>query len=237
MKREHILPIAIIVLGVLLGVTISAWAGALGKADAEAARTVLLQKELVVIEENNDSLKIDLAQADSARAQQVRLDSIRFAELDQENENLQRTIGALAAQDQANAESIDEALLDLGAVLSLEAMPALRELQTAYQVRIDGLNGQIIGLTGVVTNRESRIVILEGELVEEREDRAAADVLLGGLGVQIGQQAEIIDTQVLEISALRDAVAPGFIKRIFQMPEVVIIGAVIGGGIVYATTR
>ena len=225
-----VLPVLVIV---ALASAARSYAGALGRADAADARAVELTVEIDSIADSNVDLQELLADADSAKAIQARADSVRIAELAIETEALERTVRDLAAADRLAAESVDAALRDLGAVLAPSAMPALRTLQSAYQARITGLDGQIVALTSIVDAKDEEIEILGVELIAERFARSAADELLRGLRVELVVQGEIVETQVIEIDALRDAVAPGFFLRIWQHAELALGAAVFGGAVVY----
>ena len=223
---KWIVPVLVIV---ALGSAVRAYAGALGRADAAADRVEKLEVELALIEDSNESLEEALADADSSKAVQARADSLRLAELAFETEELERTVRDLAAEDRRNAEGVNVALRDLGAVLLPGAVPALRQLTGAYETRITGLSDQVVALTGIVAAKDENIEILEAELGAERFARSAADELLRGLRVELRLQVEIIETQEIEIGALRDAVAPGFLLRFFQNIELVI--ASVGAGV------
>ncbi len=211
--RKWVVPVLLIL---ALGYAVRAYAGALGRADAEAVRSVELTVELDSIADSNVELQELLADADSSNAVQARADSVRLAELEEETDQLERTIRDLAAEDRQNAEGVDAALRDLGAVLSPGAVPALRQLQSAYEVRITGLSDQVVSLTGIVDAVEEEKEILTAELAAERFARGLADGVASGLRGQIVVLEERDASRVIEIGALRDAVAPSFFTRLGQ---------------------
>ncbi len=132
-------------------------AGALGQADAAGALALQLSVRLADVEDSNESYAEALADADSSNAAQARADSVRLAELALETEQLERTVRDLAADDRRNAEGVDVALRDLGAVLSPGAVPALRQLQSAYEARISGLSDQVVALAGIADAKDEEI--------------------------------------------------------------------------------
>ena len=192
------------------------YAGALGRADAADALTIQLAVRLMEEGDSTAVLEEALADADSSKADLARVGSARIAELEVKNEGLERTVRDLAADDRRNAEGVDAALRDLGAVLSPGALPALNQLTSAYEVRITGLSEQVVALTDIIELRDERIEMVEAELAAERFARGLADGVSSGLRRQLAVQAEIVESQEIEIGALRDAVAPGFFKRLGQ---------------------
>ncbi len=224
-----ILPV--LAIAVLAGVAKS-YAGALGRADAADALTLQLAVRLMEEGDSTEILEHALADADSSKAAQARAHSLQLAEVAFENEELERTVRDLAADDRRNAEGVNVALRDLGAVLSPGAVPALRQLTSAYEVRITGLSDQVVALKGIIELRDERIEIVEAELVAERFNRGLADGVSSGLRSQLKVQGEIVDTQSIEIDALRKAVAPGFFKRLGQNAQLALGAAVFGGAVV-----
>lgn len=67
------------------------------------------------------------------------------------------------------------------------------------------------------------------EALDERKDQAHARTVAAF-------QAEIMIKDQI-ITELTNVVAPSFITKIFDMPEVALVGAVIGGGLVYVAVR
>lgn len=227
---KWIVPIAVIVF--LLWRVSLVFAGLIDEANDARDVTQRLQTELAVLERDTvrmsrarDSTVAATALADSAAA-------VERAELAGRNQELEGTIRDLSAQDAVNEESVDVALRDLGAVLSPEAVPALRAYTAAWQTRVAGLQSIILIDDSVKANLRTEIVVVEGERDRAIERESAANVLLAGLRPIIVQQDSIIDSQSIEIGALRAAVVPGFIQRIIQMPEVALVGAVLGAGLV-----
>ncbi len=223
---KWIVPVLLIL---ALGQAVRARAAALGRADAADARAVELTVELESIADSNVDLQELLADADSSNAELVRAGDVRIAELGLENERLERTVRDLAADDVQNAEDVDVALRDLGAVLAPSAVPALRQLTGAYEARITGLSDQVVALTDLNDAKDEEIEILEAELASERFARGLADGVASGLRNQIVVLEERDEARVLEIDALRDAVAPAFLLRIWQNVELV-VGA-LGAGV------
>lgn len=216
-----------------LGFTVTAYASALGRADAAAVLVKDLKEDLKAIATSNEGLEDALATADSSKAARAHADSIRLVEMADETRDLERTIRDLAAEDRQNADSVEAALRDLGAILPLDALPALQRLQSAYGAQLTGLSSQIVTLTNVVSLRDERIGIIEGELVEERSARSAADALLDGLRTEIVTADQVIEKQGVEIDALRDAVAPAFFKRLWQNAELAAGAAIFGGAVIH----
>ena len=208
------------------------YAGALGRADAADALTIQLAVRLMEEGDSTAVLEEALADADSSKAAKARADSVRVAELEVENEELERTVRDLAAADRRNAEGVDVALTALAAMLAPEAMPALRKLTGAYGARITGLSEQLVALAGIVELRDERIEIVEGELADEQFARGLADGVISGLRGELITQAEIVESQAVEIDELRDAVAPGFFQRLGQNAELALGAAVFGGAVV-----
>ncbi len=208
--------VALIVVLVALGWTYRLYANALATADVAAAASVVLVAERDAVADLNEDLTDELAAADTAAAARARADSTAIAELDRENQELEGTIRDLSAQDAVNEESVDVALRDLGAVLNPEAVPALRAYTMAWQTRLVGLQDIILIDDSVKANLRTEIALVEGQLVTERTNRSAADVLTAGLRVQIVTMEELDVERVIEIDALRLAVAPSFFQKIFQ---------------------
>ena len=225
-----IIPVLLIV---ALGFTVRAYAGALGRADAAAERVEELEVERAAIAESNVFLQKTLAAADSGKAEQARADSARIAELALETEELERTVRDLAADDRQHAEDVEAALSALEARLSPVDVPALRRLRGAYETRLTGISDQVVALSGVVEAKDERIGLLEGELNSERLARWAADQFIVGLRFELGVQDEIVLVQAVEISALRDAVVPGFFSRLRQNAELVLGTAALAGVVTF----
>ncbi|KKL65890.1 hypothetical protein LCGC14_2150440 [marine sediment metagenome] len=230
---KWIVPVLLIL---ALGHTVRARARALGQADAAGALALQLSVRLGEVEDSNESLEEALADADSMKAAQARSDSVRIAALARETEQLERTVRDLAAADLRNAESVGAALRDLEAVLPREALPALRGLTGAYETRISGLSDQVVALTANVAAVEEEKEILAAELAAERFARGLADGVNSGLRRQVVVLEERDEARVVEIDALRDAVAPGFLVRLWQNAELAVGAAVFGGSLVYLAT-
>lgn len=223
---KWIIPVAVIAF-LLWRVTL-VFAGLIDEANDARDNTLRLQAEIIALEEDTvrfsqakDSTDAATALADSAAA-------VERAELAADNEALEGTIRTLSAQDAVNEEDVDVALRDLGAVLNPEAVPALRVYTAAWQTRVAGLQAIIVVDDSVKMNLRTEITVVEGERDRALDRESAANVLLDGLRPLIVQKDSIIASQVIEIGALRSAVAPGFIQRILQMPEVAAVGAVAG---------
>ncbi len=223
---KWIIPVAVIAF-LLWRVTL-VFAGLIDEANDARDNTLRLQAEIIALEEDTvrfsqakDSTDAATALADSAAA-------VERAELAADNEALEGTIRTLSAQDAVNEEDVDVALRDLGAVLNPEAVPALRVYTAAWQTRVAGLQAIIVVDDSVKMNLRTKITVVEGERDRALDRESAANVLLDGLRPLIVQKDSIIASQVIEIGALRSAVAPGFIQRILQMPEVAAVGAVAG---------
>ncbi|MDK1102510.1 MAG: hypothetical protein QGD93_02635 [Actinomycetota bacterium] len=212
------------------------YAGALGRADAADALTIKLADRLAEEGDSTETLEHALADADSDKAALARVNAARIAALALENEELERTVRDLAAADRRNAEGVDVALTALAAMLAPEAMPALRKLTGAYETRITGLSDQLVALAGIVELRDERIEILEGELAAERFARGLADGVSSGLRGELVTQAEIVDSQAVEIDELRDAVAPGFFKRLGQNAGLAAGASAFGAAVVFLAT-
>ena len=219
-----------------VGSAARARATAVGQADAAGALALQLSLRLGEAEDSTVVLEEALAGADSTKDAQARADSVRLAELALETEGLKRTIRELAAADVQNAEDVNVALRDLGAVLAPSAVPALRRLQGAYQTRITGLSDQIVDLTDIVEAVEEEKEILEAELASERFARGLADGVTSGLRDQVVVLEERDEARVIEIGFLRDAVAPSFFTRLGQNAGLAIGAAVFGGALVYLAT-
>ncbi len=230
---KWIVPVLLIV---ALGSAVRARATALGQADAAGALALQLSVRLGEAADSTEALEELLAVADSSKAEQARTDSVRIAELAIETEELERTVRDLAAEDVQNAEGVDVALRDLGAVLAPSAVPALRQLQGAYEARISGLSDQVVTLTSIVDAKDEEIEILTVELAAERFARGLADGVTSGLRDQIVVLEERDAARVIEIGALRDAVAPSFFTRLGQNAGLAIGAAVFGGSVVYFAT-
>ena len=127
---------------------------------------------------------------------------------------------------------MEAAVRDVGAVRSPGALPALNQLTSAYEVRLTGLSDQVVALTGIIELRDERIEIVEGELADEQFARGLADGVISGLRGELITQAEIVESQAVEIDELRDAVAPGFFQRLGQNAELALGAAVFGGAVV-----
>ena len=112
-------------------------------------------------------------------------------------------------------------------------MPALRALTGAYEDRVTGLSEQVVALTGIIDAKDEQLGILEVELVAERFARSVADALTAGLRVQIVVLQELSATQAIEIDALRDAVAPGFLLRLWQNAELAVGFTAFGATLMY----
>ncbi len=230
---KWIVPVLLIV---ALGWTVRASARALGQADAAGALALQLSVRLGEAADSTEELEELLAVADSSKAEQARADSVRLAELALETEALERTVRDLAAEDVRNAEGVGVALRDLGAVIAPSAVPALRRLTSAYEVRLTGLSDQVVALTGIVEAVEEEKEILEAELAAERFARGLADGVSSGLRGQVVVLEERDEARVVEIGALRDAVAPSFFTRLGQNVGLAIGAAVFGGAVVFLAT-
>lgn len=230
---KWIVPVLLIV---VLAFAARAYAGALGRADAAADRADELTVELALVEDSNESYEQALADADSAKLVRTWAAVLRIVELDRETKALERTVRDLAAADVQNAEGVDAALRDLGAVLSPGAVPALRQLQDAYEVQLSGRSDQIVALTDHVAAVEEEKEILVVELAAERFARGLADVVASGLRGQIVVLEERDVARVIEIGSLRDAVAPSFFTRLGQNAGLAIGSAVFGGALVFLVT-
>lgn len=200
--------------------------------DANDARDVTRRLQTEIVELERDTVRFSRARDSTVAAHAVlaAADSVELAGLASDNAALEGTIRDLSAQDAVNEESVDEALRDLGAVLNPEAVPALRAYTAAWQTRLVGVQATFAALDSINANLRTEIVVVEGQRDRSIERESAADVLLAGLRPLIVQKDSIIASQSIEIGALRALVAPSFIKRILQMPEVVLVGAVIGAG-------
>ena len=207
--------------------------------DANDARDVTRRLQTEIVELERDTVRFSRARDSTATATAI-ADSLSVEERDElarRNEGLEGTIRELTVQDAVNEESVDGALRDLGAVLNPGAVPALRAYTAAWQTRLGGFQSRIVISDSLMANLRTEIVVVEGQRDRAIERESAADVLLAGLRPLIVQKDSIIASQVIEIGALRDLVAPSFIKRIMQMPEVALAGAVIGAGVVLLAIR
>ncbi len=225
-----IIPILVIA---ALAFAAKSYAGALGRADAAGALTLQLAVRFAEEQDSTAALEDALAEADASKAEQARAHSVQLAELALENEELERTVRDLAAADSANAEGVNVALYDLTVGLAPEALPALRRLVAAYGARFTGLYDQAVTLTGIIELRDERIEILEAELAAERFARGLADGVSSGLRNQLKVQAELVDSQEIEIGALRDAVAPGFFTRLGQNAGLAVGSFAFGATVAY----
>ena len=219
-----------------LGFTVRAYTGALARADAAAERVEELKVVRASLAESNATLAAALADADSSKAEQARVDSIRIAELALETEELERTVRDLAAADSIAAESVEAALRDLEVELAPEALPALRRLTSAYEARITGISDQVVVLTGIVDLKDEEIRLLGVDLGLEKFARSAADQLLDGLRSELLVQGKVVNAQAIEIDALRDAVAPGFFLRLWQNAELAGAVAAAAAAVTYLAT-
>jgi len=216
------------VVGFLLFRVSLVFAGLIDEANDARDNTARLEAEIVALEE--DTVRFSQAK-DSTAAAHFILDAVAAverAELANENEVLEGTIRALVAADSVNEESVDVALRDLGAVINPEAVPALRAYTGAWQMRLAGFQTRIVVSDSIMMNLRSDIEVVEGQRNRALVRETAANVLLDGLRPLLVQKDSIIASQNMEIGALRSAVAPGFIQRILQMPEVAAVGAVAG---------
>ena len=228
---KWIVPVAVVTF-LLWRVTL-VFAGLLGEANDARDNTRRLEDAIVELE--RDTVRFSQSK-DSTEAAHVIADSLAAEELSglaDDNEELEGTIRALATADSVNEESVDEALRDLGAVLNPGAVPALRAYTAAWQTRLMGFQARLVVSGSIITNLRTEIVVSDGERDRAIERESAANVLLSGLRPLLVQKDSIIASQNIEIVALRAAVVPGFIQRIMQMPEVALVGAVVGGAITY----
>lgn len=204
------------------------FAGMIDEANDAARHTRELERNIVALEQ--DTARFSQAKDSTAAAHAI-ADSLSLEERDElagRNEALEGTIRDLAAADSVNEESVDVALRDLGAVITPEALPALRAYTAAWVTRLAGFQTRIVISDSVMANLRTEIVVVEGQRDRAIERETAANVLLDGLRPLLVQKDSIIVSKDVEIGALRAAVAPGFIRRIMQMPEVAAVGAVAG---------
>ena len=223
--KRHWPKVAGLVVVVALVVTASQYAGALGRADENAAQVVRLQEDLSLKEADTERLTAELSALDDAKDTQARQDSVLIDSLTVRAQGLNAALARLASADSANVEAVDSLLTVLRARLRPEDLPALQSVTRAYSVRVDGLLGQINVQQESLAVKDDENAILAGQLASEREARSAADALVTGLRAEIVQHVQIEATQAMEIGNLRNAVAPGFFRRFVQEIEIVTAAA------------
>ena len=130
---KWIVPVAVVTL--LLWRVSLVFAGMIDEADDAARHTRELEDQIVALEEDTVRFSQAKDSTQAAHAVQDAAAAVERTELADENEELEGTIRALSAQDAVNVESVDAALRDLGAVLTSEAVPALRVYTAAWEAR------------------------------------------------------------------------------------------------------
>ena len=226
-----------VVLIVVLGFTVRAYASALGRADAARTESTRLTVELGVIEADTVRLSQLLTESDVERDRRAREDSIRIAVLDAEAVVLAANFDALVSADSVHAEGVEVALTALTERLAPEDLPSLRTLTDAYETRLVGLGSQVQVQQDLVTAERAENEILRGQIESERTARSAADALLDGLRGQVFTLGQIVDSKDVEIAALRDAVAPGFITNLFRNAKLVSITAAVSATLTFVLTQ
>lgn len=225
-----------LVLIVALALTARAYASAMGVADAAAIESARLDSIVRVTQAQAAQLTQSLGQIDAANLIRAQQDSVRIGELEDQNTVLVAQFDSLVTEDAILAEGVDDAVSDLASRLDEVDMPALRRVTGAYETRLMGFRSQVSVLIDQV-----RVVTMERDISREDADRArtgrsAADALVAGLRTTITVQASTIDSRDVEISSLRNAVAPSFFTRLGQNIGLVTVTAAIAAGLTLILT-
>lgn len=215
MKRPDSLTIVVVVLGLSLGYAIYAYAGVLGRISvlteqaetAEGVRDEALEGE----QQARDSMDLAFEEADEERAESaVAIAEVRADLIVQEGvaETSFRRAEGLARDNPVLQQAIQEMRGD-AIVASMKA-------------------DSVIAVTAAsLLTAQTRIMTLE-RLDGEKDEAHAMTV--AAFQAEISIKDQIIQEQ-------QNMIAPSFIFRLFDMPEVALFGAAVGGAIVYGVTR
>ncbi len=215
MNRPWIMPTAIVVLGIVVGATAWQLAGALG-------RISVLLEEAEVLEEA------------SAAAEVVTVAAVEALNVSFEAAEVERVEAAVA---------LEEAQVEID---SQEA-----EAEASFRRAVDMAASGSAQERAIEEMRGEAIVTSMAHEAKEAESAAAlfqAQQRIRTLGVLSSRATQAFDMERAAWAAERsikdqiiaeqqNVIAPSFITKLFDMPEVALFGMVVGGGIAYAVTR
>ena len=212
MSRKNIITA---VLSLILIVTAVSLAGALGKVS-------VLEDQLRL---SQDSTKVAV---DSLRVEQDESDALIEAQEENEERTAEIIEEAEAAVEEATTGS-DAALAALR--VAARGLPVVQEAlaRVTQELSEEREAHEIFQATSAaeIFAGQQRERTLGRQLISERD--ASADVV-AGLNRSLALAIERGDI-------LERVIAPGFFRKIFDMPEVALAGAVFGGGLVYMALR
>jgi len=211
-RRPDPLTIVVVVLGLTLGWAVYAYAGALGRISvlteqAEAAEDVT-EAALEGEQQARDSMDLAFEEADEERAEAaVAIAEVRADLIVQEGvaEVSFRRAEGLAADNPVLQQAIQE----------------MRGDAIVASMRADSV---IAVQASVILRAQTRIMTLE-RLDGEKDEAHAMTV--AAFQAEIAIKDQIIQEQ-------QNAIAPSFIFKIFDMPEVALFGAAVGAGLCVA---
>ena len=207
-------------IGVALAASIlwalTAYAGAVAEANIYGSQVEKLKGTLVGVEADTVRLSAQLRLVDEENAKRTERDSLRILELEDSTVVLGKNLDSLRVAEQKHAEGLEGALSVLAERLGPEDLPYLRHVVDAQHWLFAALREQVKVKDRQIALRVEEIGIVRTDLRDEVKARRAADVLADGLRTQITVQVQIIETQGLEISSLRSAVAPSIVARVGQ---------------------
>ena len=215
MTKEHIMPITLIVIGTLLAFTISAWAGALGKAN-------LLEEQ---VKDWQDSTKVAHQVTVDAEAQ---TDSIILITIQQEAE---ATIAI------ANSQAEVIRLQAAGETSFLRAQGLASE-NPILQQAIEEMRGDAIVIE--MAFEEERAVSAAALFQAQQQNRTLTTSLLSERTAHRDELFTVQTSLTLAIERgdiLERVIAPGFFANLIQNGKLAGIAAVVGGAITYAVVR
>lgn len=215
MNKSHLLPVIIIVLGFSLGYAVYSYAGVLGRIDVLLEQAVVAEGVTeVALDGQQDAINAMNTAFVEAAAEQVQSD-IAIAEV----------TAALIVQEGVAEVSFRraESLAADNPVLE-QAIQEMRGDAIVASMRADSV---IDATASALLTAQLRIGILQGLNTDKDAEISR---------VNAAWRAEVaIKDQI--ISEQQNVIAPSFISKFFDMPEVAVVGAVIGGALVYGVTR
>ncbi len=204
-----------ITLVVILIVTAVQLAGALGRVSVLREQIAELEDTVVVYRDAQDSVRERGDSLMAERDEEERQDSISIAAAhDSVVAAVSNTNDALAATRNTAANlPVVLAALDL----------AIQELEDEREA---GREKDAVSASTVFALQQ-RVRTLDMQILDER---VAADDVRQAIQARLDLALQTIEVQ-------QRALAPSFFQKIFDMPEVALVGAAIGGGLVYLAVR
>ncbi len=213
---------------------LNVYAGAISEANGYRDQVEALQDTLLLANADTVRLSAELRAVDEANAVSAKRDSALIRILETRNAALGADLDSLRATERKSVEGLEGALSVLATRLGPEDLPYLRHVVDAQEIVFSTLRDQLAVKDDEIANRIEEIGIVRLALNGAVEGRRAADAFADGLRAQVQVQAQVIETQELEIGSLRSAVVPGFFLRIKQNLELIGLTATVTTLIVLA---